>query len=50
MGKLNSITDKWDGTKDGKECPAGTYFYVMQLTKANGETIEQNGTITLIRK
>jgi gliding motility-associated-like protein len=50
MGKLNSINDKWDGTKDGKECPAGTYFYVMQLTKANGETIEQNGTITLIRK
>ena len=36
----------WDGTKDGKELPVGTYYYIIDL-KTNDEP--QSGPITIIR-
>ncbi|MFZ9295241.1 MAG: gliding motility-associated C-terminal domain-containing protein [Bacteroidia bacterium] len=41
----------WDGkTPSGTELPAGTYFYILQATKADGKSdTDIKGTITLTR-
>lgn len=39
----------WDGKKEGKEVPDGVYYYIITITKADGETETYNGNITLVR-
>jgi choice-of-anchor C domain-containing protein len=40
----------WDGSGvQGGKAPAGTYFYMLEAVLTNGETIELQGTVTLIR-
>lgn len=40
----------WDGTKDGKDQPAGVYTWVVKgLDKVNGEQYLESGNVTLIR-
>jgi len=39
----------WNGRKDGREVPMGTYTYLIQLEQASGERIEQGGVLMLIR-
>jgi gliding motility-associated-like protein len=47
-GYDNSDTSKsWDGTKNGKELPSGTYYYVIILNESGFEPI--SGPITIIR-
>ncbi len=36
----------WDGTKEGKELPVGTYYYIIDLKT---DDIPQTGPITIIR-
>jgi gliding motility-associated-like protein len=38
----------WDGNSNGKDCPAGTYVYIIKGI-ANNKEKELKGTITLIR-
>ena len=39
---------QWDGkTREGKDLPSGTYYYIIELDSPNGPT--QNGPITIIR-
>ena len=48
--QLNSITDGWNGkTKNGSDCPAGTYFYTYKAIAENSTIIEGQGTINLTR-
>ena len=46
-----SVEDKWDGTAvgNGKECPAGVYFYIYAGTDINGQTFQGHGTVQLVR-
>jgi gliding motility-associated-like protein len=43
------INAGWDGKYKGKECAEGVYFYVAEVTFANGETAVKKGNVTLIR-
>lgn len=36
----------WDGTKDGKEQPAGAYIWLIEGTYSNGDPLEFEGKIT----
>lgn len=63
VAELNSPTAKWDGKDtDGKECPEGVYFYVLELTtvvapiiydpnpsQLTGTEFLFNGTVTVLR-
>ena len=40
---------EWDGTRDGKLAPQDVYVYVMTLTLLNGETVIEEGDLTVIR-
>jgi gliding motility-associated-like protein len=39
------LTEIWDGTYRGKQCPIGTYVYQLKIDKK----ISHSGTVTLIR-
>lgn len=46
----NNIDGSWDGTnKNGKECSAGTYFYIVNATTWLGKNISKKGTLSLYR-
>ncbi len=39
----------WNGRQNGKILRQGVYTYVVRVTQLSGETIEQKGTLVLIR-
>ncbi len=39
----------WNGRKDGRKVPMGTYTYIVQLEQASGKRIERVGVLMLIR-
>ena len=39
----------WDGTFARQEVPNGVYVYVLRAIAINGETITDEGTLTLVR-
>ncbi len=40
----------WDGkNQEGKECAAGTYFYIIKATGKDGSTYDKKGTVSLYR-
>lgn len=39
----------WNGRQNGNILRQGVYTYVVRVTQLNGETIEQKGTVVLIR-
>lgn len=46
----NNGNIEWDGTDQrGNEVAEGTYYYVIKATGKDGQTFDENGTITLIR-
>lgn len=45
----SSLTTGWDGKYNGKDASEGTYFYIIKLTTAKGESKNYNGTLTLAR-
>jgi gliding motility-associated-like protein len=44
-----SLTEKWDGTRDGKPCEVGVYYYLIKARNLNGEPVIFKGDLTLIR-
>ncbi|MFS4416528.1 Calx-beta domain-containing protein [Maribacter sp. 2307ULW6-5] len=41
--------DVWDGLRDGKEAPEGTYYYILNYSIDNGPQVTDKGWIQLIR-
>ena len=39
----------WDGTRKGRECAAGVYYYVIEATNQEGTKIVNKGSLTLLR-
>ncbi|MBX7203281.1 MAG: gliding motility-associated C-terminal domain-containing protein [Bacteroidia bacterium] len=42
-------TNYWDGTIKGKDAPDGVYFYVVNVVDVLDKTIDEKGTVTLLR-
>jgi gliding motility-associated-like protein len=48
--RWNNLDGSWDGTnKNGSECAAGTYFYIVNATTWKGKNISKKGTLSLYR-
>jgi len=43
------IGHSWDGTFNGIQCDAGTYYYYVKLKCAKGEEVFRKGDVTLLR-
>ena len=39
----------WDGRVMGQEAPTGSYVYKISLVTDAGESIQESGTLTLMR-
>lgn len=44
-----SLDTGWDGTANGKALPQGVYIYQIKLVQAGGVTIDEGGTVLLLR-
>ena len=49
IAMINSRTQGWDGTHNGKPQPVGVYVYVLRAEMNDGRIIDLKGSITLIR-
>jgi gliding motility-associated-like protein len=47
--ETNNPEKGWDGTFDGTLAPEGTYVYNVRIFGTNGQEIEKNGSVTLLR-
>ena len=48
--EFKSTSDKWTGqSKNGGNCPDGTYYYILEATVDNGKPYKDKGFITLNR-
>jgi gliding motility-associated-like protein len=47
--KTNTKTEGWDGRFAGDKCMPGVYVWTLTFRTAEGEFIDQKGTVTLIR-
>ncbi len=47
--QTNAKTDGWDGRVGGEKCMPGVYVWTLTFRTAEGEFIDQKGTVTLIR-
>jgi gliding motility-associated-like protein len=45
----NTPQATWDGKFNGKNCEAGVYYYVADITFTNGKKETKQGTVTLVR-
>lgn len=45
----NDYETGWDGKKNGKECPAGGYAYLIKFNGLDGFTNEYKGIVLLVR-
>ncbi|PCJ67474.1 MAG: hypothetical protein COA58_03920 [Bacteroidetes bacterium] len=45
----NSLSEKWNGTYQGVDCPQGAYLYLISYTNDNNYRQMAKGTVTLIR-
>ena len=51
VAEINDIDDGWDGTtKGGTPCKDGVYFYTYTASADNGDGLEGQGTVTIVRK
>lgn len=47
--QTNDIAEGWDGTRNGRRCPASAYVYVCHYTGSDGKPQTLFGTVLLIR-
>jgi gliding motility-associated-like protein len=47
--QFSSSKDSWDGKIKGKAAPVGIYFYRMSAKLKNGEAVDKDGILELIR-
>jgi len=47
--QTNNKNEGWDGSYQNNPAPIGAYVYTIQYKNKQGEIIEKNGTVTLIR-
>jgi gliding motility-associated-like protein len=47
--KSNNSLEKWDGTRNGKQMPMGSYFWNIAYTTLRGINKYEQGMVTLIR-
>jgi gliding motility-associated-like protein len=45
----NKLVFNWDGTNNGKEVPAGTYFYLFKSINQDTKEFVSKGSVTLLR-
>jgi gliding motility-associated-like protein len=46
----SNLNGSWDGTnKNGNECSAGTYYYIVNATSWLGKNISKKGSLSLYR-
>ncbi len=45
----NDYKNSWDGTRDGKPMPDGTYYYVITFNLINGKAVILKGNVTILR-
>lgn len=45
----NDVYVGWNGEKDGEDLPMGVYVYLVQYTQPDGKTINEKGTVMLLR-
>ncbi len=43
------IFEAWDGRYEGKECPIGTYVYIIEIVNVKGEPKRFTGSINLFK-
>ncbi len=48
FGPYEGYVNQWDGARNGKDLPDGTYFYIVDLKLGDGTGIF-NGSVTIIR-
>ena len=51
-GKVFESTDVnfgWNGQKNGKDMPAGTYTYLVRIEQKDGKQVEKVGVLVLLR-
>ncbi|MBL7891274.1 MAG: gliding motility-associated C-terminal domain-containing protein, partial [Bacteroidia bacterium] len=47
---VTGFFNTWEGkTTSGKECPDGTYYYMLKAYKFDGDIVEDKGFISLVR-
>ncbi|MEO0473230.1 MAG: gliding motility-associated C-terminal domain-containing protein, partial [Bacteroidota bacterium] len=49
LATLFSLSEQWDGRKNGQSVPEGVYTYRLKAVLNSGETVDRGGTVTLIR-
>lgn len=47
--ETNSLLGRWDGTYLNKYCPAGIYFYIIEVSGINGKKEHYDGLVNLLR-
>ena len=47
--ETDDLTNHWDGSLAGEKLSEGTYFYKIEMTDLNGESIKKHGFVQLIR-
>ena len=49
MYEWNELKGGWDGKTDGKEVPAGTYFYIVNAKDIDNKEIKKQGALSLFK-
>ncbi|MFH1321802.1 MAG: PKD domain-containing protein [Bacteroidota bacterium] len=44
-----NIGNGWDGTRNGKDMPPQVFVYYLEATYTNGDVVEEQGNITLVK-
>lgn len=47
--ETTDYSTSWDGTKNGQRLPQGVYVYAIRFNQPNGELLEKQGTVLLLR-
>lgn len=49
MHEWSDVNVGWDGKRNGKDVPDGTYFYIVDIIDLNGKVIKKQGSVNLFK-